>query len=83
MKIEIKKKKKRMKRGEIRVRKRDELKEIMWREKREIWMLNNINNEKEEGNLWNERGKEIKKKIVMDYKNNMGYVDKGERMDKS
>jgi len=43
-------------------------------------MMTDIHNTPAEGNFCSEKGKAIKTQIVMDYKDHMGYVDKGDRM---
>ena len=69
-----------LKRGDIRVRTRAGLTAILWRDKRDIFMLTNIHNAPAEGNFCNGGGKAIKLQIVMDYNHYMGYVDNGDRM---
>ena len=60
-----------LKRGDIRVRTRDDLTAILWRDKRDVCMLTNIHNAPAEDNFCNERGKAIKPQIVMDYNHHM------------
>jgi len=69
-----------LKRGDIRVKTRADLMAIVWRDKRDIYMLMNIHNAPAEGNFCNGGGKAIKPQIVMEYNHHMGYVDKGYRM---
>ena len=68
------------KRGDIRVRTRADMTAILWRDKRDVFMLTNIHNAPAEGNFCNEGGKAIKPQTVKDYNHHMGYVDKGDRM---
>jgi hypothetical protein len=68
-----------LKRGDIRVRTGADLTAILWRDKRDICMLN-IYDAPAEGNFCIDRGKAIKPQIVMDYNRHMGYVDKVDRM---
>jgi len=53
---------------------------ILWRDKRDEFMLTNIHNAPAEGNFCNEGGKDRKPQTVKDYNHHMGYVDKGDRM---
>ena len=69
-----------LKREDIRVRTMADLTAILWRDKRDVFMLTNIHNAPEEGNFCNEGGKAIKPQTVKDYNHHMGYVDKGDRM---
>ena len=69
-----------LKRGDIRVRTRADLTAMLWRDKRDVCMLMNIDSSPAEGNFCNGGGKAIKLQIVIDYNQHMGYVDKGDRM---
>jgi len=69
-----------LKRENIRTRTRADLTAIVWRDKRDIYMLTNIHNAPAEGNFCNGGGKAIKPQIVMEYNRHMGYADKGDRM---
>jgi hypothetical protein len=69
-----------LKRGDIRVRTRADLTAIVWRDKRDVYMLRNIYNVPAEGNFCNEGEKAIKLQIVIEYNRHMGYVDKSDRM---
>ena len=73
-------KKMKLKRGDIHVRTRGDLTAIMWRDKRDIYMLTNIHDAPAEGNFCDGNGKAIKPQIVADYSRHMGFVDKGDRM---
>jgi len=66
--------------GDIHVRTRADLTAILWRDRRDVFMLTNIDNASAEGNFCNEEGKAIKPKTVKDYNHHIGYVDKGDRM---
>ena len=70
----------RLKRGDIRVRTRDDLTAVVWRDKRDVCMLTNIHDPPSEGNFRDEHGNAIKPAIVADYNRHMGYVDKTDRM---
>jgi len=69
-----------LKRGDFRVRTRADMMAIVWRDKRDIYMLTNIHNVPAEGNFCIKGGKTIKPQIVIEYNRHMGYVDKGNRM---
>ena len=69
-----------LKRGDLKVRTRDDLTAILWRDKRDILMLTNMHNAPAEGNFCDEQGYALKPLIVEDYNRHMGYVDKGDRM---
>ena len=73
-------KKMKIKRCDIHVRTRGELTAILWRDKRDIYMLTNIHDAPAEGNFCDGNGKAIKPQIVADYSRHMGFVDKGDRM---
>ena len=66
--------------GDLQVRTRGDLTAILWRGKRDIHILTNIQDPPEEGNFRDSNGKAIKLQIVADYNRHMGYVDKGDRM---
>jgi hypothetical protein len=68
-----------MKQGDIHVRTRTHLIAILWRDKRDIYMLPNIQEVPAKGNFGNVGRKVIKPQIVTDYNHHMGYVDKGDR----
>jgi hypothetical protein len=70
-----------LKQGDLKVRTRDDLTAILWRDKRDIFMLTNMHNTPaEKGNFCDEKGSALKPLIVEDYNHHMGYVDKGDRM---
>ena len=56
----------RMKRGDIRVRTRDDLTAMVWRDKRDVCLLTNIHDPPREGNYRGEHGKAIKPEILAD-----------------
>ena len=70
----------RMTRGDLQVRTRGDLTDILWRDKRDVRVLTNIHDSPAEGNFCDINGKAIKPQIVADYNRHMGYVDKGDRM---
>jgi hypothetical protein len=65
---------------DIRVRTRADLTAILWRDKRDMYVLRNIHNAPAEGNFCNKGGKSIKLQIVIEYNRHMSYVDKCDRM---
>ena len=73
-------KKLKLKRGDIHVRTMGDLTAILWKDKRDVYLLSNIHNAPPEGNFRDNDGKAVKPQIVEDYSRHMGYVDKGDRM---
>jgi hypothetical protein len=73
-------KKIKLKRGDIHVRSRGDLTAMLWRDKRDIYMLTKIHDAPAEGNFCDDNGKAIKPLIVADYSRHMGFVDKEDRM---
>ena len=76
---DIRPKKLKLKRGDIHVRTTGDLTAILWKDKRDVYLLTNIHNAPLEGNFCHSNGKAVKPQIVMDYSRHMGYVDKGDR----
>jgi hypothetical protein len=73
-------KKMKLKRGKIHVRTRGQLTAILWRDKSDISMLTNIQNDSTEGNFCDSNQKAIKLQIVAAYSHHRGFVDKGDRI---
>jgi hypothetical protein len=69
-----------LKQGDIKVRTRDDLTAILWRDKRDIFTLTNVHNTPAEDNFCDGKGSALKPLIEADYNRHMGYVDKGDRM---
>jgi hypothetical protein len=70
---------KRLKRGDILSRTRDDLTAMVWRDKRDVCVLTNMHNPPAiEGNFCDEHGNALKPQIIQDYNQHMGYVDKGD-----
>jgi hypothetical protein len=69
-----------LKRGKIHVRTRGHLTAILWRDKRNIYMLTNIQNDPTEGNFCDSNWKAIKLQIVADYSRHRCFADKGDRI---
>ena len=58
--------------GDLQVRTRGDLTAILWKDKREVRILTNIQDPPVEGNFRNSNGKAIKPQIVEDYNRHMG-----------
>jgi hypothetical protein len=58
------------------VRTTGDLAEVIWKDKRDVHMLTNMNNPTAEGNFCDETGYAKKSAVVEDYKRYMSYVDK-------
>ncbi|PNF30391.1 hypothetical protein B7P43_G13252, partial [Cryptotermes secundus] len=69
----------RLKKGDIRVRVRWNLTALVWKDKRDVYILTNMHCPPAEGSFCDEHGNAIKPATVADYKH-MGYVDKADRM---
>ena len=69
-----------LKRGDIRVRTRGDLTAVVWKDKRDVFLLTNIHDPPREGNYRDEHGNAIKPAIVADYNHHMGHVDNADRM---
>ena len=70
----------RLKRGDIRVRTRNDLTAVVWTDKRDVCLLTNIHDPHREGNYRDEHGKAIKPAILADYNGHMGRFDNADRM---
>jgi hypothetical protein len=70
----------RLKKGDIRVRSRADLTALVWKDKREVYILTNMHQPPTEGNFCDEHGNALKPAIVESYNTHMGYVDKSDRM---
>jgi hypothetical protein len=70
----------RLKRGDIRVRTRGDLTAVVWKDKRDVCLLTNIDDPPREGNYHDEHGNAIKLAIVADYDHYMGHVDNADRV---
>jgi hypothetical protein len=72
-----------LKRGDVRVRTSGDMTALVWKDKRDVYILTNIHDPPAEGNFCDESGNALKPAIVADYNRHMGYVDKGDRMTNS
>jgi len=70
----------RLKHGDIRVRTRDDVTAVVWRDKRDMCLLINIHDPPREGNYHDEHRNAIKLVIVADYNHHMEHVDNADRM---
>ncbi|PNF17065.1 hypothetical protein B7P43_G17426 [Cryptotermes secundus] len=70
----------RLNKGGIRVRVRWNLKALVWKNKRGVYVLTNMGCPPAEGSFCDEHGNAIKPAIVVDYKKHVAYVDKADRM---
>jgi hypothetical protein len=64
---------------DIRVRTRVDLTALVWKDKREVYILTNTYQPPTEGNFCDEHGNAPKTAIVDSYNTHMGYVDKRDR----
>jgi len=69
-----------MKRGDIATQVRGTLRDVRWKERRDVYILSNMHAPSTEGNLTQESGQAIKPCVVEDYNAYMGFVDKSDRM---
>ena len=72
-----------LKRGDIRVRTRDDMTAVVWKDKRDMCLLTNIHDPPREGNYRDEHGNAIKPAIVVDYNRHMGHVDNADKAKQS
>ncbi|PNF30070.1 hypothetical protein B7P43_G04241 [Cryptotermes secundus] len=70
----------RLKKGDIRVRVRRNSTALVWKDKRDVYILTNMHCPPAEGSFCDEHGNAIKPAIVADYNKHMGYVNKADRM---
>jgi hypothetical protein len=66
--------------GDIRTRVRGNLTVMIWKNKRHVNMLTNMNHPPAEGNFHDEHGNTLKPVIIQNYNQLMGYVDKSDHM---
>jgi hypothetical protein len=53
---------------------------MVWRDKRDIYIMTNMHNLPTNDNFHDEHGNAIKPRIIQNYNQYRGYVDKGDRM---
>jgi hypothetical protein len=66
--------------GDIHARATGDLTAMLWRDKRDIYMLTNIHDAPAEGKFCDTNGKAIKPQTELEYSCQVGYVAKGDRM---
>jgi len=69
-----------LKRGNVRVRTRVGSTALVWKGRREVYMLPNMDPLPAEGNFCDENNRPVKPHIVEWYNQHMGYVDNSDRM---
>jgi len=73
-------KKLKMKRGDVRVTTRGGLTALVWKDRREVYMLTNMDLPPAEGNFCNDSNRPVKPHIVERYNRHMGFVNLSDRM---
>ena len=76
-------KKLKLTKGDIRVRTRGNLTALAWKDRRDVYMLSNMDPPTEEGNFCDDSKRGVKPQIVAGYNRHMGYVDISEHMTNS
>ena len=69
-----------MKRGDIVTCIRGNLRAVLWKDKRDVYILTNMHSPPVEGNFTDDFGHAINPRVVEDYNAYMGFVDKSDRM---
>ena len=69
-----------MKRGDIVTCIRGNLRAVLWKDKRDVYILTNMHSPPVEGNFTDDFGHAIKPRVVEDYNAYMRFVDKSDRM---
>jgi len=69
-----------LKRGDVRVRTRGGLTVLVWKDRREVYMLTNMDPPPAEGNFCDENNRPVKSHIVQRYNWHMGYVNSFDHM---
>jgi hypothetical protein len=69
-----------LRKGNVRVRTRGNLTALAWKDRRDVYILTNMDSPPEEGNFCDERKRAVKPQIVARYNRHMGYVDISDRM---
>ena len=67
-------------RGDIRVRTRGGLTALVWKDRREVYMLTNMEPPPAEGIFFDQRNRPVRPHIVELYNQHMGHVDNSDRM---
>ena len=69
-----------LKRGDVRVRTRGGLTALVWKGRREVYVLTNMDPASAEGNFCDNSNRPMKPHIVERYNRHMGYVDNSDHM---
>jgi hypothetical protein len=69
-----------LKRGNVRVRTSGDITALVWKDKRDVYVLTNIHDPPAKGNLCDGSVNALITAIVADYNQHTCYVDKGDRM---
>ncbi|PNF36309.1 hypothetical protein B7P43_G00540 [Cryptotermes secundus] len=77
---EIRPKLMKLKKGDIVTRVKGNLSVVLWKDKRDVYVLTNMHPPPLDGNFQDESGCAIKPHVIEDYNAHMGFVDKSERM---
>ena len=64
-----------LRKGDVRVRTRGNLTALAWKDRRDVYILTNMDPPPEEGNFCDDRKRAVKPQIVARYNRHMGYVD--------
>jgi len=73
-------KKLKLKRGDIRVKTRGGLTTLVWKDRREVYMLTNMDPPPAEGNFCDDSNRPMKSHAVERYNQHMGFVNISDRM---
>jgi hypothetical protein len=69
-----------LKRGNVKVRTRGNLTALVWKDRRDVYMLTNMDPPPAEGNFCDGNNRPVKPRIVARYNRHMGYIDNSDRM---
>ena len=69
-----------LKRGDVRVRTRGGLTTLVWKDRREVYVLTNMEPPPAEGNFFDDSNRPMKPHIVEQYNWHMGYIENSDRM---
>jgi len=69
-----------LKGGDVRLRTREGLTTLVWKDRREVYMLTNMDPPPAEGNFCDENNRPVKPHIVERYSWHMGYINNSDHM---
>ena len=69
-----------LKRGDVRVRTRGNLTALAWKDRRDVYVLTNMDPPPSEGNFCDDSNRPVQPHIVARYNRHMDYVDNSDRM---